>query len=248
MSSARFPALLFESVLDHEESFRGSVSHLAREAGYVLAANPEIPGPEANAFLRIRTDRKEAEALLRRALKHDLGVVVDARTRPPDLPARLKEAGFKSSGRRFVAFLDPDSLEVLPPGIQPEFTAVGPAQLETLLKLMDAQKGESSRLVWSLRLRNLLFSAYLAKNAAGLVVFHCAGLARLIGPFPTEHVSDFAFFCTLVSHAWKRAVQKKCEKLYSLVPAELIDSFKPVGFRVHEGWWVEEFSLDSSVY
>jgi len=235
---------LFESVLSHEERWRGATSHLAREPGYVLAANPEIPGPEANLFLRIRTDVQGAQRLLRRSAKHGLGLLLDSGTEPADLSERLSAAGFDSLGRRYLAVFDPDSF-MTPPGPRPEFTPVGPGELQKFVELAQEESGCRSRTVWSLRLRNLLFSSYLVGGNAGakaaFTVFHCGSLARLEGPFPLAAAADYALSCAVVAQAWQRALQKDCNVLYSLVPAQYVDAVKPLAFKVSERWWLKEF-------
>jgi hypothetical protein len=175
-------------------------------------------------------------------------VLLDAGATPGGLAERLGRIGLSSRGKEYVALLEPPSL-VDPPGAAPQFTSVGPSELKRFTELATQGSPEAAAaagLLWSFRLRSILFSAYLAGAAEGataaLAVFHSGPMARLSGPFPAGPRTEFVLACRLVAKAWERAQEKGAAKLYCFVSRPDVDLIKPLGFRVDESFWFELFT------
>jgi len=235
-----------EPILEHEESYRAVCASLRREKRYVVITNPDLSLPETNCVIGVRLGEGEVPGFVDFVRTSGLAVVLDSASRPKSLASDLTEAGYSSRGRRYVAVLDPESL-VAPPGGTPHFTPVGPSELGRFVELAaGGETGGPERTLWSFRLRNLLFTAYLAEtpdgSAAAFSVFHCGELARLDGPFPLSAEREFVFACRLVAKAWERAQAKGARDLYTLVREGDVDRIKPLGFQVDESFWIETYS------
>jgi hypothetical protein len=241
-------ATVLNDILAHDRSFRGVCSRIEEKPGYTVVSNADIALPSTNCVTCLRLAEDGVAEFLRMVASQKLAVVLDSAAKPPDLAVRFRKAGLTPMGREYIGVLDPESL-VEPPGSTPRFTAVGPSELKRFIDLATqgiAGESEAARLLWSFRLRNLLFSAYVAETAegtaSGLAVFHCGAQARLLGPFPAGPQTEFVLACRLVSKAWERAQEKGATGLYTLVLEKDIDLVKPLGFRVDESFWFEMYA------
>jgi hypothetical protein len=239
---------VISQVLAHDESFRAVCARIEDRADFVLVSNRDVSLPETNCALRVRLADEKVPPFVGFVKTHGLSVLLDAAGKPRDLRRRLEDIGLVSHGRIYVALLDPESL-VQPPGGSPRFTAVGPSELGKFTELAcqgTGEKAAAARLLWSFRLRNLLFSAFVAEtpegSAAAFAIFHCGPLARLVGPFPAGPRTEFVLACRLILKAWERAQEKGAARLYSFVSQEDIDLMKPLGFRIEEGFWLELYA------
>ncbi len=244
----RMDVTVLSHILAHDKSFRGVCSRLEERPEYVLVTNPDIALPETNCATYVRLEEDDVAGFLQVVKRQKLSVVLDSGTGPSDLGGKLRTGGLTALGREYIGVLDPESL-VSPPGGTPRFTPVGPSELKRFTDLATQGLGgqdEASRLLWSFRLRNLLFSAYLAEtpegSASALAVFHCDSLSRLLGPYPAGPQTEFVLACRLVAKAWDRAQEKGATELYTLVPEKDIDLVKPLGFRVDESFWFEMYA------
>ncbi len=231
--------------LAHDESFRAACAQIEQKTEFHAATNAEIPLPEANCVLRVRLPEARVAQFLKLAASRDLAVVVDPGTLPEDLPARLVQAGFASRGREVLAVLDPAAL-IEPPGPTPRFTSVGPSELPRFTELASwGAAGDAVRRLWFFRLRNLLFSAYLAQDERGAPgafgLFHAGSMARVLGPFPAPSQTDFTLACKLVKRAWERAQEKDADLLYTCAPEAEAAGLRSLGFTLQERVWLETF-------
>jgi hypothetical protein len=237
-------------ILTHDENFRGVCARVEDKSEFVLITNPEIPLDDTNCVMRVRLPEERVPQLLDLVETQELAVLLDSAAMPASLGQRLAERGYTARGRRYIGLFDP-SLLVQPPGSAPRFVAVGPSELKRFTDLVNQGRGrdnEAERLLWSFRLRNILFSAYLAETAEGtqaaFAVFHCGRLARLVGPFPGGIRGEFVVACRLIARAWDRAREKEAQALYLLVAEADVDAVKPLGFRVDESFWIELYAKE----
>ena len=232
-------------MLSHDESLRAVCARVEDKSQFCIVSNAEIALPETNCVTRVRLAESQVDRFLSFVCANGLPVVCDPATSPGDLPARLVDAGYTGCGRRTLAVLDPEAL-VNPPGRGPAFTPVGPTEHGRFTELILGEIGDAARLLWSFRLRNLLFSAYLAESEDGptgaFVLFHADTMARIEPYVPAGEGADFNLGCRCMAKAWERARQKGCTSLYGLVGEPGQPFYESLGFAVDRDVWLEAYA------